>query len=77
MELAYIFALGGYHVVGKTEIGTVVASVAGLNKVSDPRGALVDWCDLKVAQVKYDLIRDASPISPAELQPSADEMEHQ
>lgn len=72
IQLGYvgIFALGGYYVVtGKTEIGTVVAFVAGLNKVSDPWGALVDWYrDLKVTQVKYDLIRDASTISPSELQ---------
>jgi hypothetical protein len=38
----------------------------------------VDWYrDLKVTQVKYDLMRDASTISAAELRPSADEMEHQ
>ncbi len=34
-----------------------------LNKVSDPWGALVDWYrDLRVAQVKYELIRDASAL---------------
>jgi hypothetical protein len=38
-----------------------VAFIAGLNKVADPWGALVDWYrDLKVTQVKYELIRDAS-----------------
>ena len=59
---ACIFALGGYYVVtGRTEIGAVVAFVSGRNKVSDPWGALVDWYrDLRVTQVKYELIRDAS-----------------
>lgn len=70
---AGIFALGGYYVVtGKTEIGTVVAFIAGLNKISDPWGALVDWYrDLKVTQVKYELIRDASALT-LERQPSLD-----
>lgn len=65
-QLGYagIFALGGYYVItGKIEIGTVVAFIAGLNKVSDPWGALVDWYrDLRVTQVKYELIRDASAL---------------
>ncbi|MGO7423373.1 ABC transporter ATP-binding protein, partial [Rhizobium ruizarguesonis] len=57
-----IFALGGYYVVtGKTEIGTVVAFISGLSKITDPWGELVDWYrDLKVTQVKYAMIRDAS-----------------
>lgn len=63
-QLGYagIFALGGYYVItGRIEIGTVVAFIAGLNKVSDPWGALVDWYrDLRVTQVKYELIRDAN-----------------
>ncbi|WP_349254289.1 hypothetical protein [Rhizobium sp. CB3090] len=58
---AGIFVLGGYYVVtGKTEIGTVVAFLSGLSKITDPWGALVDWYrDLKTTQVKYALIRDA------------------
>jgi len=72
-QLGYagIFALGGYYVItGRIEIGTVVAFIAGLNKVSDPWGALVDWYrDLRVTQVKYGLIRDASALGPS--QPSA------
>lgn len=63
-QLGYagIFALGGYYVItGRIEIGTVVAFIAGLSKVSDPWGALVDWYrDLRVTQVKYELIRDAT-----------------
>ncbi len=71
-QLGYagIFALGGYYVItGRIEIGTVVAFISGLNKVSDPWGALVDWYrDLRVTQVKYELIRDAS--APDAHQPS-------
>ncbi|NLS08252.1 ABC transporter ATP-binding protein [Rhizobium sp. P32RR-XVIII] len=65
---AGIFALGGYYVAtGKTEIGTVVAFIAGLNKVSGPWDALVDWYrDLRVTQVKYELIRDASATNSTE-----------
>lgn len=63
-QLGYvgIFILGGYYVVtGKTEIGTVVAFLSGLSKLTDPWGALMDWYrDLKTTQVKYALIRDAS-----------------
>nr|WP_210318946.1 ABC transporter ATP-binding protein [Rhizobium paranaense] len=62
-QLGYagIFVLGGYYVVtGQTEIGTVVAFLSGLSKITDPWGALVDWYrDLKTNQVKYALIRDA------------------
>lgn len=62
-QLGYagIFVLGGYYVVtGKTEIGTVVAFLSGLSKITDPWAALVDWYrDLKMTQVKYALIRDA------------------
>ncbi|OWW05413.1 multidrug ABC transporter ATP-binding protein [Rhizobium sp. R72] len=69
-QLGYagIFALGGYYVItGKIEIGTVVAFIAGLNKIADPWGALVDWYrDLKTTQVKYELIRDASTVGPAQ-----------
>ncbi|MCS4096340.1 ABC-type multidrug transport system fused ATPase/permease subunit [Rhizobium sp. BK176] len=72
-QLGYagIFALGGYYVItGKVEIGTVVAFIAGLNKVSDPWGALVDWYrDLRVTQVKYELIRDASTVNNSHLNP--------
>jgi ABC-type multidrug transport system fused ATPase/permease subunit len=58
---AAIFALGGYYVVtGKTEIGTVVVFISGLSKINDPWGQLVDWYrNLKVTQIKYQLIRDA------------------
>ncbi|MDL2410727.1 ABC transporter transmembrane domain-containing protein [Rhizobium calliandrae] len=59
-----IFALGGYYVVtGKTEVGTVVAFVSGLSKINDPWGDLINWYrDLKVTQVKYDLIHSSAKI---------------
>jgi ABC-type bacteriocin/lantibiotic exporter with double-glycine peptidase domain len=59
---AGIFALGGYYVVnGRLEVGTVVAFVSGLAKVNAPWGDLVDWYrDLRVTQVKYQLIRSAA-----------------
>jgi ABC-type bacteriocin/lantibiotic exporter with double-glycine peptidase domain len=59
-----IFALGGYYVVtGKIEIGTVVAFVSGLSKINDPWGDLVNWYrDLRVTQVKYDLIYNAAQV---------------
>ncbi|WP_409527216.1 hypothetical protein [Rhizobium sp. P28RR-XV] len=67
IQLGYvgIFVLGGYYVVtGKTEIGTVVAFLSGLSKLTDPWSALVDWYrDLKATQVKYALIRDASKVA--------------
>ncbi|EJZ22892.1 ABC transporter transmembrane domain-containing protein (plasmid) [Rhizobium sp. Pop5] len=63
-QLGYagIFALGSYFVVtGKTEIGTVVAFISGLSKIRDPWGELIDWYrDLRITQVKYAMIRDAS-----------------
>ncbi|TCR75623.1 ABC transporter ATP-binding protein [Rhizobium sp. BK376] len=71
-QLGYagIFLLGGYYVLtGRTEMGTVVAFVSGLSKITDPWGELVDWYrDLKVTQVKYELIRGvAGPIDPGTL----------
>lgn len=65
LGFAGIFSLGGYYVItGRIEIGTVVAFIAGLNKISDPWGALVDWYrDLKVTQIKYGLIRDAGLVT--------------
>lgn len=62
--VAGILALGGWFVVsGQTEIGTVVAFLAGLSKINDPWGELVNWYrDMKAAQVKYTLIRDAAQL---------------
>ncbi|MEE7450215.1 multidrug ABC transporter ATPase [Methylobacterium radiotolerans] len=59
--VALTFGLGGYLVVnGRTELGTVVAFVAGLKQLNDPWGGLVDWFrELRVTQAKYGLLRQA------------------
>ena len=56
-----ILALGGWLVVnGRTEIGTVVAFLAGLSEINDPWGELVNWFrDMQAANVKYGLIAKA------------------
>jgi ABC-type multidrug transport system fused ATPase/permease subunit len=70
-QLGYagIFLLGGYYVLkGRIEMGTVVAFVSGLSKITDPWGEVVDWYrDLKVTQVKYRLIRDAAGVVGSEM----------
>jgi ABC-type multidrug transport system fused ATPase/permease subunit len=60
-SMAGILALGGYFVSkGKIDAGSVVACMAGLSKISDPWGDLVDWFrDLRVTQARYTLIRNA------------------
>jgi ABC-type bacteriocin/lantibiotic exporter with double-glycine peptidase domain len=61
LSMAGILALGGYYVaVGKLDAGSVIACTAGLTKINDPWGDLVDWFrELRVTQAKYALIRDA------------------
>ena len=56
-----ILSLGGWLVVnGRTEVGTVVAFLAGLSEINDPWGELVNWFrDMRAASVKYYLICDA------------------
>jgi ABC-type bacteriocin/lantibiotic exporter with double-glycine peptidase domain len=56
-----ILGLGGYFVIeGKTEIGTVVAFVSGLAKITDPWGDLVNWFrDYRVTQARYRLVVSA------------------
>jgi ABC-type multidrug transport system fused ATPase/permease subunit len=64
MNLFYHFGLIGILFVGswfvvedKTEIGTVVAFISGLNRMNDPWGDLVNYFrDLTNAAVKYRLI---------------------
>ncbi|WP_425486939.1 hypothetical protein [Microvirga thermotolerans] len=42
---------------GRTEVGTVVAFIAGLGQINDPWGDLVNWFrDLKVTRTKYGMI---------------------
>jgi len=61
LGIAGVLALGGYYVVeGSIELGTVVAFLAGLAKINDPWGELVNWSrDAMVTHVKYRLIADA------------------
>jgi hypothetical protein len=63
--MAGILALGGYYVaIGEIDAGSVVACVAGLSKITDPWGDLVDWFrDLRVTQARYALIRTAEGCS--------------
>lgn len=58
LGVAATLALGGYFVVrGRTEVGTVVAFIAGLGQINDPWGDLVNWFrDLKVTRTKYGMI---------------------
>ena len=55
---AVILGVGGYLVIqGQTEIGTVVAFVAGLSKITDPWGDLVNWFrDFRVTRERYNLV---------------------
>ncbi len=66
-QLGYagILALGGYFVVtGQTEVGTIAAFIAGLAKINDPWGDLVDWYRaVKVTQVKYEMVRTAPSLA--------------
>jgi ABC-type multidrug transport system fused ATPase/permease subunit len=58
---AGVLAAGGWFVVtGQTQVGTVVAFVSGLSRISDPWGDLVSWFrDLTVTGTKYCLISGA------------------
>ena len=56
-----ILGIGGWLVVaGKTEIGTVVAFISGMQTIKDPWGDLVTWYqNLMVTRTKFRLIADA------------------
>ena len=58
--VAVALGVGGWLVLqGRQEIGTVVAMVAGLGKLNDPWGDLVNWArELSVVGVKYRLFAD-------------------
>lgn len=55
---AGILALGGWYVVnGETEIGTVVAFVSGLAKITDPWRDLINWYrEMNITRTKYVLL---------------------
>jgi ABC-type bacteriocin/lantibiotic exporter with double-glycine peptidase domain len=62
-----ILFVGGWFVIrGRTEVGTVVAFISGLNRVNDPWGDLVNYFrDMTNARVKYRLIAAALGHRPA------------
>lgn len=55
-----ILAVGGWLLLqGKTEMGTIVAFISGINRMNDPWGDLVNFFrDLTNAGVKYRLIEE-------------------
>lgn len=57
LAVASALCFGGWQVLqGKIEVGTVVAVVAGLGKLNDPWGDIVNWArELAVIGVKYRL----------------------
>ena len=59
--IATILGIGGWLVVsGKTEVGTVVAFISGMQTIKDPWGDLVTWYqNLMVTRTKFGLIADA------------------
>jgi ABC-type bacteriocin/lantibiotic exporter with double-glycine peptidase domain len=56
-----VLCIGGFYVVnGRTDIGTVVAFVAGLGSVRDPWSDLVNWYqDMMLASSKYQTFVEA------------------
>ncbi|MGE0424718.1 MAG: ABC transporter transmembrane domain-containing protein [Reyranellaceae bacterium] len=59
--VAVALGVGGYFVVnGRTEVGSVVAIVAGIGRLNDPWGDLVNWWrELAVVGMKYRLFAQA------------------
>ena len=57
LAVASALCFGGWQVLqGTIEVGTVVAVVAGLGKLNDPWGDIVNWArELAVVGVKYRL----------------------
>ena len=61
LGIAAILGVGGWFVViGKTQIGTVVAFISGLGTVKDPWDDLATWLQtMMVTRARYKLMRDA------------------
>jgi ABC-type multidrug transport system fused ATPase/permease subunit len=61
LAVAVILFVGGWFVVkGRTEVGTVVAFISGLDRVNDPWGDLVNYFrEMTSAGVKYRLVAAA------------------
>ena len=58
LAVATALGVGGYYVVlGRIEVGTVVAFVSGLGKVNDPWGDLVNWFrEMTAVVMRYRLL---------------------
>jgi ABC-type bacteriocin/lantibiotic exporter with double-glycine peptidase domain len=56
-----VLGVGGWLVIeGRTEVGTLVAFISGLNNLNDPWGDLVNWFqDMMVNGAKYAIFVDA------------------
>jgi ABC-type bacteriocin/lantibiotic exporter with double-glycine peptidase domain len=56
--IAGILLIGGWFVIeGRTEVGTIVAFISGLDRVKDPWGDLVNYFrELTGARIKYNLL---------------------
>lgn len=71
LAIAAILFVGGWFVVeGRTEAGTVVAFISGLDRVNDPWGDLVNYFrEMTSSRVKYHLVERAlngtSPVGDA------------
>lgn len=61
LAVAAILFVGGWFVVeGRTEVGTVVAFISGLDRVNDPWGDLVNYFrEMSSARVKYRMVAKA------------------
>jgi len=61
LAVAAILFVGGWFVVeGRTEVGTVVAFISGLDRVNDPWGDLVNYFrEMSTARVKYRMVARA------------------
>jgi hypothetical protein len=56
----FSYHLANYVATGRIEVGTVLAFAAGLTRINDPWGDLVNWYrQLRVTQAKYALIQAA------------------
>jgi ABC-type multidrug transport system fused ATPase/permease subunit len=62
LSVAVALCVGGWLVLhGRIEVGTVVAVAAGLGKLNDPWGDLVNWArEFSVVSVKYRLFAQAA-----------------
>ena len=62
LSVAVALCVGGWMVLeGRIEVGTVVAVAAGLGKLNDPWGDLVNWArEFSVVAVKYRLFAEAA-----------------